>query len=278
MAMGYLRPEDFQYIRKNVLHAHLLELVGRKLIAADGNVPAGAQEAKRYRYTIPSEGAKYLPKGAPYPKAISTGLPTTVQIHKFGIGVDIDEWDMSSALLEGQFAVDKQMPIDLGRKVAEKEDAYILQGDTMTGETGLYGNAALTVGVGTQWATGNPYADMNTAVGKIEANGFNAKFAVFNVQDYALLRRTDTYGNVYRNQIIQNLGIPESALFKSGNITKGTALVGDAGADISELKIAEDINVLPAIVVGDTTTINVREKIGMDIYETGAYCTLTNIS
>jgi uncharacterized linocin/CFP29 family protein len=277
---GILRPEDYQYVMKNIFTGHLDELVARRIIAPDPNVPRGAQEAKRWKYNYPDDGAQYIPKGGEYPHITTTQTAVTVPIHKIGLGVQFDEWDLESSRNLGQFALDKQLVQDVGRKIAEKEDSYIFNGDTAVNVTGLYGSAGNTFGCTTKWdaAGAEPYEDMNQAMGKLEEDGFTGKYFVMNKQDFMLLRQEDAYGNVYMDKVLQNLGINRANILKTATLTKGTGLLCDSGSNVAELKMAEELTVLPPERHEDTITINAREKLGLDVYEVNAFCTVTNIS
>lgn len=279
---GYLRPEEYQFVKKNILVGQLDELVATRIIPSDPGVSKGAQEAKRWKYNYPDEGAELIPKGGPYPKITTSMEAVTVPIHKFGIGTEFDEWDLESSRSMGQYALDKQIIQDMGRKMAENVDDYIFKGNTDVGVTGLYGLAGNTYACTAKWdsATPDPYDDLNTATGLLEADGFDCKYLIMNKVDYHLLRRDDAYGNVYLKKVTDTLDISKESILKSSALTKGTAMLCDAGSDISELKVAESLTVLPAEKIPDTDRISIRcrEKLGMDVYETNAYCTITNIS
>lgn len=278
--MGYLRTEDFQFVKGQILEGHLDELVARKIISPDPGVSAGSQEAKRWKYNIPEETAEHIPKGGPYPTMKPSQTPATVPIHKIGLAAEIDEWDLESAKSLGQFALDKKAAQDIGRKIAEYEDSYIFKGDSSINVTGLYDIAGNTKACTTQWDQpgAEPYEDVNEAAGKLEADGFTPKFLILNKNDFFLLRQEDAYGNVYMKKVLDNLSISANNVLKTATLISGTALLCDAGANISELKIAEDIKVLPAEQQGDTITIRAREKLGLDVYEPNAYCAISNIT
>jgi hypothetical protein len=178
MAATYLRQSEYQFVRKNILEGRLDNLVARKIIPADPSIGPGAQEAKRWNYVNPDDEAEHIPKGGDYPYFTTSMTPTTVPIHKFGLGIEYDEWDLESSRTMGQYSLDKKLPRDLGRKMAEYEDKYILNGDASVGVSGLTDLAGNTHPCPTKWdatSGADPYDDFNTATGKVEAYDFKVK-------------------------------------------------------------------------------------------------------
>lgn len=280
MATAYLRQSEYQFVKKNILEGRLDNLVARKIIPSDPGVGPGAQEAKRWNYVDPGVEPEHIAKGGEYPYFTTSQTPTTVPIHKFGLGIEYDEWDLESSRSMGAYALDKKLPRDLGRKMAEYEDKYILNGDATIGVSGLTDLAGNTHACTTKWddPSPDPYDDLNTATGLVEEDDFNVKFLIMNKADIHLLRRDDAYGNVYMDKVLKNLNVDKGTILTTKVITKGTALLCDAGPDVGELKIAEEIKVLPQEVDGDTVRVRARAKLGMDVYEPNAYCLITNIS
>jgi uncharacterized linocin/CFP29 family protein len=277
---AYLRDSEYRYVKKGILEGKVEDLIARKIISPDPNVGPGAQEAQRWDYNVPNDEAEHIPKGGPYPYMTTSISPTSVPIHKFGLGIEFDEWDLASARSMGKFSLDNRLPRDLGRKMAEYEDKYILNGDSTIGVTGLIDKATNTYACASKWDSTNPdpYEDLNQATSEIETDLFKVKYVIMNTADKHLLRRRDTYGNIYLDQIVEALNITKDSILTTKVITKGTALLCDAGPDIAELKIAEEMVILPQEVDGDTVRVRAREKLGMDVYKTDAFCKVTGIS
>jgi uncharacterized linocin/CFP29 family protein len=279
---GYLPQDAYQYVRAGMLEKRKEVFVSRKIIPVDPNIAPSDQEAKRWNFIDPEEEADLIPKGGDYPLITTSATPTTVPIHQIGAGHEINDWDALSSNKLGAYSVARKMGEVLGEKLAKKEDRYIFNGDTSVNVTGVYASAGNTKGCTTQWAAsgGEPYEDVNEAVGKLEADKFNPKFLIMHPENMFLLRQEDAYGNVYKEKILKNTPITADNILTSEALTKGTALLCDAGSDIAELKIAEDARLLPEekIPGTDKSILRARARIGIDIYETDAFCTITNIS
>jgi uncharacterized linocin/CFP29 family protein len=257
-------------------------LVSRQIVPVDSGVGPGDQQAKRWNYNIPDEGAELIPKDGTYPLITTSATPTTVPIFQIGIGTKLNDWDAQSAKKMGSYDLWKKMGKELGLKIAEREDDLIFKGDSSIHVTGLYDSAGNSKGCSTKWGAsgGEPYEDVNEAVGKLEADLFTPKFMIMNPEDMFLLRQEDAYGNVYKEKILKNTPLTEENILKTSAITKGTALLCDANSDVAELKIAEDSRVLPEEKMPGTdhSILRARERIGIDIYQSDAYCKITNIS
>jgi len=277
----YVLPQRmYRQIKKTALEPMLPNLVGRRVVPKDPEITKGAQEATRDKFKASDEDARFIPKGGRYGVITPSGEEVTVYIRKIGQAFIVTDEDLESSIAGGR-PLDKQAIQLASRKIAEKEDFFILRGYANAGELGLYGNANQTKACSNKWDTtnGNPYEDINDAQTKLEANDFEAKFLILNNQDYGLIRRRDAYGNVYRRQIIDELGISETNILKSSALLKGTGLLCDSGPTIAELKIVEEITPQdPVRTTRDTQQINIRERMGLDVYENNAFCTITNIS
>jgi uncharacterized linocin/CFP29 family protein len=284
MTSYVLSPQQYRQIKKTVLQHVLPNLVGRQVLPLDPEVGPGAQEVTRNMLDIPTTPAKVIAKGGRYGVITPTENEVTVYIRKIGQAFVVTDEDLESSQVTGR-PLDKRTIQVASRKIQEFEDEFIFNGYAPADELGLIGSTAaqsgMQVACANKWTTPacEPYDDVNNAVGKIEANYYEAQFMVINYSDAKLLRREDTYGNIYLKKILDNLSIPEDNILSSAAIAPGTALIGDMGPDIAELKQVEPITVLPPIrTTEDSQQINIRERLGIDIYEPQAYCLLTNIS
>lgn len=274
-----ISPEAYQYVAKKLYEGHYEELVTRKVVAPNPNVKPGHQETKRYQLDEIEEEAEILAKGDPYPQVRLTGGKVVVPIHKIALGVSYDEWDIESAKLEGWESLESKAPKMVGRKIAEKEDTYLLRGNTEVGTSGLYGSATNTAACSVKWDQTNcdPFDDFNKAVGKLEEDGFSVDFAIFNSANFYLIRQKDAFGNSYLEMIMDSFQLKPENILKTSGLTSGTGLIGQMGNDYAELNLAEDLFVKPPEIFEDTVKINSRLKVGLDVIETDAFCTITNI-
>lgn len=280
MAQQYvLSPYQYRTIKKTAIETILPKLVGRQIIPLDPEVGPGTQEVTRTKLLPGDEDAQVIPKGGRYGLTTPTEETETVYIRKIGQGFVVTDEDLESSQVAGR-PLDKRSIQIASRKIAEYEDTFIFTGDSRVNEVGLVGAATNTQAVGTKWNLPGcePYDDANNLVGKMEADGFSPKFAVFNLATLKYLRQEDSYGEIYLDKIVKNLGIPANNILGSGNIAAATALFCESGNDIAQLKEVEALRVMPPIrLPNDTQQINLRERIGLDVYQTDAFGTLTGI-
>lgn len=280
MASYVLSPAQYRQIKKTVIETILPDLVGRKLLPRDPEVGPGAQEVTRTMLDNDTVNAKLIPKGGVYPLVTPTEQEVTVYIRKIGQGFVVTDEDLESSQTTGR-PLDKRSIQIASRNIQRWEDEFIFKGYSPVNEVGLYGSTSLTVGCANKWSSSSaePYDDVNDAVGKIEANYFKPSFLILNYEDMKLLRRENTYGQIYLDKIVNGLNIPLANILETTALTKGTGMVCATGNDIAELKEVEPLTVLPPIrLPNDSQQINIRERLGMDVYQDKAFCTITNIS
>lgn len=280
MTQRVLTPAQYRYIKRTIIETVLPDLVGRRFLPLDPEVGAGAQEVTRNVLDPGEEEARIIPKAGEYGLITPTTQEVTVYIRKIGQAFLVTDEDLDSSQTTG-VGLDRQAIVMAGRKIQEYEDNFIFNGYAPAEETGLIAEALNTVGAAEKWSTtnGDPYEDFNEAVGKIENEGFSPDRAVFNSQDMHLLRNKDPHGNTYLDDIVDVIGFSRENILTSKTVPKGTGLIAATGTDIADLKEVEPITPLPPIrMTNDTSQVNVRERIGKDVYQRGAFCSITNIS
>lgn len=276
-----LSPAQYRTIKKTAVQVIQHQTVGRKLLPLDPDVGPGTQEVERTRYRKPSGNSKFIPKGGEYDIFEPTEERLRVAIRKLGKAFVVTDEDLESSKANGE-GLDKVAIQMAAQMIAEDEEEFIFQGYSAMGENGLIdivpadNSESAIAGWNTDML--EPYEDVRIAVGKLAENNFQPKAIVFNNQDWANILKEDTFGRTYFNKLVENFPIPRENYLITPGMPSGSVLLMDIGPDIADFKEVERVN--PRDPVRDTRDrqqINIRERIGKEVYRPEAMALITGI-
>jgi len=263
-----LSPAQFRTIKKTAVEYIATKTVGRKLLPLDPEVGAGTQQVERTKYLKPENTSKIIAKGGEYDVFEPTEEKLRCNIYKIGKAFVVTDEDLESSRVTGN-GLDKVAINMASQMIVESEEEFIFTGDSDMNEPGLVDLADETVDAEAGWDTDmlDPYEDMRQAISILSANGFTAKAAVFNNEDWGNILKRDSFGKSYFDILTESFPIPKENYFATSGMPSGKALVMDVGEQIADFKQVEPVN--PRDPVRDTRDrqqINIRERIGKEVY------------
>ncbi len=241
--MAVLTQEQYEQLRARVVGLVDPLLIGRQLLSPLP-VDIGTQEFG-YDKLGDMTDAEIISKFAPGSKDMYTVARHTDNIEIMHKGFQVSRIDLLSSQRTGQSI--KAIGLErAARKVAELEDNVIFNGNVEYGIDGMEQIFGNTSAAGQTWdnpatETLNPYDDILEARNELTTDGFYPKFLVLNPLEYGralkkLPGQTGTWMDMIKT-IVPNV-------LESKTVASGTGWMGDIGADISELVIAESYNML----------------------------------
>lgn len=278
---GSITPEQYEYLELAVLESAIPRLRGLDVINVTRNVPANVQEISRDRVEHISKEAKIISKRGDYDRVTIGKHRKTTYIFQIGLGFSLAERDILSGQAGGGEPITTLNARKVSRKVAEYIDDFIFNGETRLDVDGVYRNAGLSYAVTKPWDgnTMDPYDDVNNCVIDLQDKLFDPQYLVLNPIDVGYMRRKDLNGNRFIDQVAELLPNGAGSIIPSKALDQGTGLLCDAGPDIAQCYMQEDIN-LRTFPMGsnEVQDFNVRAKLGMDIHEANAFVKLSGIS
>lgn len=278
---GSITPEQFEYLEAAVLEAAVPALRGLDCINVTRNVPANVQEISRDRVEEITKAAKIISKRGDYDRVTIGKARKTTFIFQIGLGFALSERDILSGQAGGGEPITTLNARKVSRKVAEKIDDFIFNGESRLNINGIYTGAGTTYAVTKKWDTNvaDPYDDINEAVIDLQDEEFDPQYLVLHPQEIGYMRRKDLNGNRFIDQVAELLPNGMASIIPSKTLTKGTGILCDAGPDIAQVYLQEDINLRTfPMTSNEVQDFNIRSKLGMDIHETKAFVKLTGIS
>ena len=249
--MAVLTIQQYQQLRTKVISVADAELQGRKILSPQ-KVDIGTQDYGYDKLTDLS-AAEIIGKYSPGSKDMIDLTRKSSSVPIFHKGFKVSRIDLESSKRAGETI--KAVGLSRStRKVAELEDDVIINGDATFGLSGIETIFGSTVAGTLNWGTGtltdanNPYTDCSNLAGLLEADGFDIEFIMMHPTNYreAAKKITGSDGT-WLDMIKKNV---TANVLRSTAVTEGSVYAGDMGADIAELVIAEDFELLDANVEG----------------------------
>lgn len=265
-----LSTEEFQEIRTAVIKPIYSDLAGRQLIPVR-KVSEGRQE---YGWDTQSDNgsAEVIAKATNFPAMSVNKVRTLKFIMKHGVSFNIAKEDLLSSRMYGD-ALDTNLASAASQLTQNKENTTIIQGNTLFGVNGLYTGAGKTE-AGSDWGTNDPTVDIRDAMATVGSTYKMDTLVLHNDQFLQLFRRTSGTDRTYK-EIIEAMNL---RIVVDRDISAGTGLLMQTGNNISELIVAEELDVENEYVLKNQSYIfNVSLRSLPAIYQANAICTLTGI-
>ena len=126
----------------------------------------------------------------------------------------------------------------------------------------------------------DPYEDINNAILQLQDSyNYNPKQLVLGPKGMSALRKKDLNGNRYIDQVAELFPNGAADIKMSKTLTGTTGLLSDAGPDIAQCYMQEDINLRTfPMTSNEVQDFNIRAKLGIDIHEPHALVQLTGVT
>lgn len=237
-------PTDELLELRDAIITQVRERLVMRQIMSIRQVPASAQEYGYDRIKTEFAGAAVVGKGSNFPRDRYDTERIKLTIFKIGDGFTIPREDY----IAGQWRT--QSLEQMVRRIAEKEDGFILDGDAdlapNAGALDFAGNTRAD-GIAGGWPAGTPnqiYDEIRQTLALLEADKFGGPYtAVVPVARMSDLRKFDTTSQRTALELVTGDPGLVSTLLPSFASPVGTVLFLQAGSDIAELVMAEDLTV-----------------------------------
>lgn len=265
-----LSEEEFREVRKAVIEKRYVNLAGREVIPVRA-VSIGRQE---YGFDVLSEKgvADVIAKATNFPAMDVDKTRTLTYIMKHGISFSIAREDLLSSREYGE-PLNTVEARRASRLTQNKENTTIILGNSLYGINGIYDGAGKTE-AGSDWGTNDPTVDVLDAMNQLDAEFKPTDLLLNSTQYLQLYRRTSGTDKTYL-EIIKGLGITPRV---DRDMAAGTGLLMEAGADIAELVVAEELDVEEDYVLQNQSyKFNTFLRSVPVIYQVNALCKITGI-
>jgi|SRR5436190_19465967 len=236
-----LPTDEWLKLRDTIITLVRERLVARQLFDIMP-VPATTQEWGYDRVKTEFASSPLIAKGASFPRDSYDLERIRFPMFKIGDGFTIPREDY----LSGTF---RSLSVEMmTRRVAEKEDQFLLVGDAdFASGQGVNNFAGQTQAAAGVWASATPsaiYDDVRKAVSKLEAQKFTGPYSgVFHISQIANLRKFDTTSQRTALELVTGSpGLLDQVLISFAQ-TAGTGVIMQTGPDIAQLALAEDLTV-----------------------------------
>jgi len=262
-----LPEEAYRELRTGFISAFRDELVGRRLMPTLA-LPASTQSYAYDRIKSDPSMAAIVAKSAGFPYHEYDAERLTVAVPKIGWAFKIPREDFLAGVIQNQ-------QVDFARrKIAEKEDSLIFDGDNDFGILGLMDFAGNTAGATADWAASATvieiYNDVKNIVGLLMADKVAGPYnMVVNPLQWVALGKYDTTAQRTAEELVRRL---VSDILVSYTVPDGTVLVMRTGPDIARLGVVEDLTVETPLYDADHQEYRGRafERIVPIIYQYGS--------
>lgn len=263
-----LPAEATQELRAGFITAFRESLVGRRLMPTLP-LPASSQSYAYDRIKTEPGTAKIIAKGALFPMDEYDLERLTVPIPKIGWGFKIPREDFLAGLIQNQ-------QVDFARRrIAEKEDNLIFDGDADYNILGLLDFAGNTQAAAADWNTAATvaqiYDDVRLLIGKFEADKVQGPYTmVVHPEQASGLRKLEAtnFARTARDLV----GELVDEVLVSYAIPDSTVLMMRRGSEVARLGIAEDLTVETPLYDADHQEYRGRgfERLIPIVYQYGA--------